>query len=265
MGLDRHRQEWDELAASDPLWAILSDPERRHGQWDIEEFFATGAHEMAAVMARAATMALPGRRELALDFGCGVGRVTRAMMSYFDRCIGVDVSEGMVDSATTLNDGVARLAFVHNQRPDLTLFEDTTFDLVYSNIVLQHLPNNALVDSYMREFVRVLRPDGLLVFQLPDAIPLRRRIQPRPRMYALLRRLGVPASALQERLGLHPIRMRAASGDHVRTVITAARAHVIDMVGHRGIDGDLKPDILGHQILGCVSRPDGRQSPAACR
>ena len=91
-------------------------------------------------MARAETMGLPGKRDLALDFGCGVGRVTRAMASYYDRCTGVDVSDVMVDAATSLNAGIDRLEFVHNPEPDLTIFDDATFDLVYSNIVLQHLP-----------------------------------------------------------------------------------------------------------------------------
>jgi ubiquinone/menaquinone biosynthesis C-methylase UbiE len=46
------------------------------------------------------------------------------------------------------------------------MLSDGSFDLVYSRITLQHLPPRH-IRSYLREFVRVLRPGGLLIFQLP--------------------------------------------------------------------------------------------------
>jgi predicted SAM-dependent methyltransferase len=82
-------------------------------------------------------------------------------------------------------------------------------DLIYTKFVLQHLPSVELVRSYLSEFVRILRPGGLLVFQLPSRIPLRNRIQPRRRLYTLLRNLGMSERLLLGRLELTPIRMRA--------------------------------------------------------
>src|SRR6185369_6219589 len=32
--LRAQQQQWDHLAAADPFWAILSDPQKRHGNWD---------------------------------------------------------------------------------------------------------------------------------------------------------------------------------------------------------------------------------------
>ena len=43
----KHRQDWEELAQVDPCWAILSDPNRKFGAWDVEEFFRTGEIEFA--------------------------------------------------------------------------------------------------------------------------------------------------------------------------------------------------------------------------
>ncbi|HZI58619.1 MAG TPA: hypothetical protein VFF39_17695 [Verrucomicrobiae bacterium] len=37
-----HARDWEEMAAIDPLWAILSAPEKRFGSWDIDEFLRTG-------------------------------------------------------------------------------------------------------------------------------------------------------------------------------------------------------------------------------
>lgn len=50
---------------------------------------------------------------------------------------------------------------------DLTIFDDNTFHFIYSNIVLQHMePKYA--KNYIREFIRILKPNGLLIFQLPS-------------------------------------------------------------------------------------------------
>src|SRR5258707_1026679 len=43
--LARQRRDWDELAAFDPLWAILTQREKKVGGWDLDEFLATGERE----------------------------------------------------------------------------------------------------------------------------------------------------------------------------------------------------------------------------
>ena len=65
----------------------------------MEEFFATGEAEFAHVSRVAETLGRPGRRGRALDFGCGVGRLTRALGERFESAIGVDISAGMVEQA----------------------------------------------------------------------------------------------------------------------------------------------------------------------
>jgi SAM-dependent methyltransferase len=46
------------------------------------------------------------------------------------------------------------------------LFHDDFFDFIYTNIVLQHM-RPEYSKAYLKEFLRVLSPGGLLVFQLP--------------------------------------------------------------------------------------------------
>ena len=41
-GPEELQKNWDHLGQEDPLWAILSDPEKKVGKWDITEFFDTG-------------------------------------------------------------------------------------------------------------------------------------------------------------------------------------------------------------------------------
>ena len=59
MSLERHRHDWEELAAYDPLWAVLTRPGKRGGRWDRDEFFATGETEIAGVVVAADQLGLP--------------------------------------------------------------------------------------------------------------------------------------------------------------------------------------------------------------
>jgi len=100
---DELKSDWNALGADDPLWAVLSEPTRKGGRWEPDEFFATGVADVGLLRERAAQLgvALGGAR--ALDFGCGVGRLTRALARRFDEAVGIDVSERMLEHARRLN------------------------------------------------------------------------------------------------------------------------------------------------------------------
>ena len=225
--LRKHKRDWDDLSRADPLWAVLTSGEHRHGKWNLEEFFQTGVIEIARVLQHAARLGLPQQRRAALDFGCGVGRLTRALAGHFERCIGVDISDSMISKARELNREWPTCRFVLNVSGDLGAFEENSCDLVYSNIVLQHLPNPQLIESYIAEFIRVLTTGGLLVFQLPSHIPWKNRIQPRRRVYRLLRMLGASEDYLLNSLKLTPMRMNFVPEPRVRRVVGACGGKVL--------------------------------------
>ena len=93
---------WDTLAREDPFWAILSVPEKRGGKWTPEDFFRSGQAEVDAPSARILTSGYPLSDGVALDFGCGVGRLTQPLADYFKRVVGVDISPTMLDLARSL-------------------------------------------------------------------------------------------------------------------------------------------------------------------
>ena len=164
-GLERQRTVWSTLGSDDPLWAILSDPSKRGGRWDADAFFAAGEAEVAAVDAICASLGVPGERRVAVDFGCGVGRLSRALASRYAQVIGVDISPSMLEQARALHAGMSNVRFVENAENRLGFIADASVDFVYSVITLQHNPA-PLQFAYIAEFLRVLAPGGVAVFQI---------------------------------------------------------------------------------------------------
>lgn len=158
--IDREAAAWEELGRRDPHWAILSEPGRQ-GSWDDEAFFATGRTEIDTALTELGDLLTA--RTSALDFGCGLGRLSQALAVHFDSVTGVDVAASMIEGAQARNAFPDRVSYVVNTT--LTLpFDDATFDFAYSILVLQHIPPKAAA-GYISELVRVLRPGGVVVFQ----------------------------------------------------------------------------------------------------
>jgi 2-polyprenyl-3-methyl-5-hydroxy-6-metoxy-1,4-benzoquinol methylase len=167
-------RNWNEFGKRDPLWAILTDKTKKNNQWDLAEFFATGERELEQVLKTVRSLAPALSRGKALDFGCGVGRLTQAMGREFDECHGVDIAESMVEQARHYNRHGDKCHYHVNRQTNLKLFADNTFDFIYTNIVLQHnRPENSR--RFIQDFLRILAPDGLLVFQMPSELVTRDR------------------------------------------------------------------------------------------
>lgn len=203
--LERYVREWEGNAAADPLWVILTDPKRYGRAWKPQEFFATGEEEVRRVLVfmAGAAVALPKGRFL--DFGCGVGRISRALRPHFEAGVGVDISTRMIELART---HVHDVEFVVNQGPVIAGVPEASVDFIWSHIVLQHIPNG-FQRGYLAEFLRLLRPGGLAVFQLPVEIVNPREVRP-PRWIRFKQALkrAFPALVRIKR------RLRPATGEH---------------------------------------------------
>jgi SAM-dependent methyltransferase len=246
-----HKDYWERQARRDPLWAILSDPAKREGQWDVARFFQTGASEIATLLFELDVQQVEVRRGAALDFGCGVGRLTQALAAHFERVVGVDVSPTMRDLAERCNQHPAQVSYVANQAPDLRIFDDRSFDVIVSSIVLQHIQPD-VARAYVREFLRLLRPGGIAVFQLPSH---RRRVQDRPVESATR---AMPEDAYRASIALDGLPRRVRAGSQMTLQVEVTNLSVIDWsqrdfgvfsVGDHWFDGD------GLRML---TRDDGR-------
>jgi SAM-dependent methyltransferase len=163
--LSRLQRHWDEFGRRDPLWAILRADQKKGNRWSLEEFLQTGRVDVSALMEYLEALRLNVRRGRALDFGCGAGRLTRALTEHFHEVVGVDIAPSMIDLARRLHADEPRCRFFLNESERLDACESASVDLVYSKLVLQHI-SPRYVRRYLSEFVRVLAPDGVMVFQL---------------------------------------------------------------------------------------------------
>ncbi|MBI4132362.1 MAG: class I SAM-dependent methyltransferase [Candidatus Sungbacteria bacterium] len=165
MELKDVQKNWHRFGQIDPFYFILTDKNRKGRKWREEEFFETGVREIDGVLAAARSRGVQIHFNRALDFGCGVGRLTQRLADYFGEVYGVDIAPSMLELAARYNRHGSRCRFLLNRDDDLSIFADGMFDFIYSSITLQHLePRYA--KSYIKEFLRVLKPDGLLVFQM---------------------------------------------------------------------------------------------------
>ena len=105
----RMQREWDQRTARDAFHYI--DTGRK--EWsDPDEFFRTGDDlvERVADPFIRTHVKDPGAC-VALDIGCGAGRLTRALSKRFKFVHGVDVSGKMIDLARSLHADSANVAF----------------------------------------------------------------------------------------------------------------------------------------------------------
>jgi SAM-dependent methyltransferase len=221
VSLDQLQDDWTRLGKEDPLWAVYVAPGTRGGKWDVEAFFELGRQEVGRALAVLPGLGLtPGTRR-ALDFGCGVGRLSQALAGHVDEVIGLDIAPSMLEKARELDRSNGRVQFVLNPAPDLALIPSGSVDIVYSSLVLQHMPTE-LARGYLAEFVRVLAPGGVAIFQVASR-PTRSvkgmifRLAPWPVLrWAQRKLLGYPA----------PMRMSQMTPDDVEAGIAGTPARL---------------------------------------
>jgi SAM-dependent methyltransferase len=162
--------EWRKWGSEDPFFGVAAWPGRQRAgsnPWTAPEFYALGQSMWSDLRRRWVAYGVDFRQ--VVDIGCGAGRLTKAMAADFDRVIGVDVSNGMLE--------VAR-ANISESNVDLRLgdginlpVETSTADAAFSAHVFQHLDSLALARANFSEIARVLKPGATMMVHLPVVMP----------------------------------------------------------------------------------------------
>jgi SAM-dependent methyltransferase len=102
-----------------------------------------------------------GRGRRVLDYGCGAGEIVGLLRKRGVEAFGCDVFYEGGSSEKSIPDSLRPFICRMDERIP---FADQTFDVVVSNMVLEHVPD---LDSVLREMRRVLRPGGVALNVFP--------------------------------------------------------------------------------------------------
>jgi 2-polyprenyl-3-methyl-5-hydroxy-6-metoxy-1,4-benzoquinol methylase len=154
--------DWKKFGEIDPYYGVLSTDNFRSNKIDEvakDKFFATGVTHVNRVFDVLKTHHgfAPGGK--ALDFGCGVGRITSALSSHFDAVTGLDIAPGMLAEAKRNAEMQGRRNLVYGLSDDPSYMSEGTYDFVHSFIVLQHIPVKR-GESIIRILLKALKVGG---------------------------------------------------------------------------------------------------------
>lgn len=243
--------DWRELGATQPYWGVLTHADYRTENLtpaNLDAFYASGEAHIGDIVRRLTILTgkRPGGR--ALDFGCGTGRLARAMCDHAGPVTGYDISAGMLDQARQRG-GAATY---------VEALPDGPFDWINSFIVFQHIaPMRGL--AILEDLASRLAEDGVVSLHLTvwrDA----RVTPPAPRGW---RRLAEPLLARWRLARLKPGAILMYDYDLSAVVRVLNRAGVADLTlvatdhgGHHGVI------ILGRKTAQPHSAHSPAQSPA---
>ncbi len=165
--LARVQAHWNRLGEERPHWSVATQAEflPDHIASHREAFAATGMKDVAQLLATLARHGLhPGDLPRAVDFGCGVGRMTGPMTKLFAAVTGCDISPSHLMLARAACGRLARFSLVNAVDFGMA----APFDLWFSTRTLQHNPPPVIALILRRAFA-LLAPGGVAVFQLPTA------------------------------------------------------------------------------------------------
>ncbi|MGI8742153.1 MAG: methyltransferase domain-containing protein [Bryobacteraceae bacterium] len=163
--LEKMKLDWDQRARENARHYVNTASD----QWTDEEFFASGECTVAEVIMTDMGNICQGANPKAmrvLEIGCGAGRVTRALARLFGEVHGVDVSGEMLKLARAAVAEYPKAFVYQNNGKDLSVVPNLLFDFAFSTIVFQHIPSRDVIENYVREVNRLLRPGALFKFQV---------------------------------------------------------------------------------------------------
>jgi ubiquinone/menaquinone biosynthesis C-methylase UbiE len=163
--LELMRREWDLRAQENARHYV--DTSRT--DWTDDTFFASGQQAINEDILTDMVNICQGKDPKSMriiEIGCGAGRLTQALSKVFGEVYAVDVSGEMVAQATAALKDRPGVHIFQNNGCDLSVLPDQEYDFAYSAIVFQHIPSREIIETYVREVHRLLRPGGLFKFQV---------------------------------------------------------------------------------------------------
>ncbi len=158
-GLEHWTQnDWEAKARENPFFAIQAEidwmdaPAGEFVPGQVEALFARGA----VLYRKHIAGLLAGLDDpFVVEYGCGAGRILKALVDAGYRCGGVDIAPTMIDHCRRLVPEALSFALSEPM-------PDACANVVFSHAVLQHNSTLTAYAAAVAEMCRLLKPGGLL-------------------------------------------------------------------------------------------------------
>ncbi|HEY1342032.1 MAG TPA: class I SAM-dependent methyltransferase [Bryobacteraceae bacterium] len=178
----RMRRDWERRARENARHYVVTGQPK----WTDDEFFQSGELVMNEEILNDLPNICQGKdpkQVRLLEVGCGAGRMTRAFARFFGEVYAVDISAEMVRQARRAVADLPNAHVFRNNGKDLSCLrrrwwrrdgipEKSDLDFAFSFMVFQHIPSREIIENYVREVHKVLRPGGLFKFQVQGCAEL---------------------------------------------------------------------------------------------
>ncbi|HEY2014855.1 MAG TPA: class I SAM-dependent methyltransferase [Bryobacteraceae bacterium] len=163
------QRDWDRRARENHRHYIVNS----QVDWSDEEFWLSGEQTVSHYVLTDLTNICQGRNPSemrVLDFGCGAGRVSRALAAVFGEVHGVDISGEMVKIARKSLAAVPNIQIHHSNGRDLDVLADRLFDFAFAFSVFHHVPGKAAITHCIAEVGKHLHPGDLFKFEVQGGL-----------------------------------------------------------------------------------------------
>jgi len=136
---------WEKWGRQDPYYGVLTDTKFRNNNLTTEakdEFFASGEADIQRAFQVIRKFIYPNfTPKIALDFGCGTGRLVVPLAKLVPQVVGIDISDAMLQEAkqNCQERNIQNTTF-HKSDDKLSALQTYKFDFIHTVIVLQHIP-----------------------------------------------------------------------------------------------------------------------------
>ena len=173
-------KEWKKWGKTDPLFGVASwagRDKKGANPWTDEEFYALGVSDWKDFRKHWESYGVDNAS--CLEIGCGAGRITKQLATYFCEVHALDVSSDIIEYAKKRIERPSVIFHVSNGS-DIPL-DDQSMSAVFSTHVFQHFDSLVAAKKYFGEIARVMKPSGTVMIHLP--------IYKWPRMGRIFRRI----------------------------------------------------------------------------
>lgn len=172
IGDPKQIEKWDILAKQDPYHAVCSQAGMANGKWkeNLDRFYASGEKEIEELR-KLILEHWPdfewGKGD-ALDYGCGMGRLTRGLAKQGFMVTGADASQTMLEEAR-------KVILSSREYPSVWLFHtselepEDTYSLIYCSLTLQHMSKDDTLET-ISLFWRLTKKGGVFAFNVPSGL-----------------------------------------------------------------------------------------------